>query len=224
MSRLIAIGDVHGCYYTMLDLMKKVDYSSSDDTIVFIGDYIDKGPHSFRVVSELKKLQQQAGKDSVICLRGNHEQMAIDAIENDLRGETMELWLQNGGQDTLDSFARASADVSDCLQWFKSLPHLYITPQILFCHAGLTEPNISDNTEADVLWGRDWIHADGRPREKQVIFGHTPSHRKAAYVTASGDICIDAACTFGGRLCALILEENAEAKFVYADKSAQDNN
>ena len=76
-KRTIAIGDIHGCYYTLIDLLQKIDYQSGRDTLIFLGDYIDRGPHSYQVVSQLKRLRAQVG-DSCICLRGNHEQMAID--------------------------------------------------------------------------------------------------------------------------------------------------
>lgn len=82
MDRLVAIGDIHGCLHTLKDLLRMVSYSSQTDTLVFVGDYIDRGRFSCEVVNMLMKLQQQLGKDKVVCLRGNHEQMAIDAYRH----------------------------------------------------------------------------------------------------------------------------------------------
>ena len=84
MDRLVAIGDIHGCVHTLKDLLNRVSYSSQTDTLVFIGDYIDRGYFSYEVVDMLIKLQHQVGRDKVVCLRGNHEQMAIDAYRSAL--------------------------------------------------------------------------------------------------------------------------------------------
>lgn len=226
MSRLIAIGDVHGCYHTMVQLLKDIDYASTTDTLVFIGDYIDRGNFSYEVVSAIRKLQQQVGEDKVICLRGNHEQMAIDAFSQDyyeeeeildIYGDASQLWFANGGGATIRSFQDHGETLAAYIPWFKSLPLVYDTPEILFCHAGLSEPLLKDNTEKDLLWGRDWIEADKREREKQVIFGHTPATGHL-YTTKSGDICIDAGCVFGGQLCGLIIPEDGKASVTYVPK------
>ena len=100
MDRLVAIGDIHGCVHTLKDLLNRVSYSSQTDTLVFIGDYIDRGYFSYEVVSMLIKLQHQIGKDKVVCLRGNHEQMAIDAY----RHGNYPLWYRNCGHSTEYSF------------------------------------------------------------------------------------------------------------------------
>lgn len=102
MDRLVAIGDIHGCVHTLKDLLNRVSYSSQTDTLVFIGDYIDRGYFSYEVVDMLIKLQHQVGKDKVVCLRGNHEQMAIDAY----RHGNYPLWYRNGGHTTEYSFEK----------------------------------------------------------------------------------------------------------------------
>lgn len=220
MDRIIAVGDIHGCLNTLKTLLKNVDYSSQTDTLVFIGDYIDRGANSCETVAFLRKLQQQVGHDKCICLRGNHEQMAIDAYED---GDNS-LWYCNGGGTTTWSYDRNGTDITSDIGWFKSLPFVYDTPEIIFCHAGLSKPLLKDNTVKDIIWGRDWIRKnDHRPREKQVVFGHTPNPAGIGYTVATGDICIDAACVYGGRLCALIIEENGNAELVYADQSEEDS-
>lgn len=218
MERLIAIGDIHGCYHTLKNLLDEVSYTSATDTIVFVGDYIDRGYYSYEVVSTIRKMQQQLGKDKVICLRGNHEQMAIDAYR---RGK-FDIWNYNGGQYTTYSFEEHGEDVKDIIPWFESLPLAYDTPEIFFCHAGLTYPMIEDNKPFDLIWGRDWIKTDTEPREKQVIFGHTPSRTGKTYTTMTGDICIDTACVFGGNLCAFVIQEDGESKAFYAPKAEED--
>lgn len=219
MDRIIAVGDIHGCLNTLKELLKNVAYNSQTDTLVFIGDYIDRGAKSCETVAFLRKLQQQVGRDKCICLRGNHEQMAIDAYED---GDNS-LWYYNGGGATTWSYDRNGADIASDIGWFKSLPFVYDTPEIIFCHAGLSKPLLKDNTVKDLIWGRDWIRKnDKRPREKQVVFGHTPNPAGIGYTVATGDICIDAACVYGGKLCALVIEEDGNGKLVYADQSEED--
>lgn len=84
MDRLIAIGDIHGCLNTLKELLKSVDYSSQTDTLVFVGDYIDRGANSCETVAFLRKLQQQVGKDNCICLRGNHEQWQLTHLQAEI--------------------------------------------------------------------------------------------------------------------------------------------
>lgn len=125
---------------------------------------------------------------------------------------------------TVCSYDRNGVDIESDVDWFKTLPLVYDTPEIIFCHAGLSKPLLKDNTAHDLIWGRDWIrHNDRRPREKQVIFGHTPSRTGAAYTVATGDICIDSACVYGGKLCALAISEDGNSKLFYADKSEKDD-
>lgn len=136
MDRLVAIGDIHGCVHTLKDLLNRVSYSSQTDTLVFIGDYIDRGYFSYEVVDMLIKLQHQVGKDKVVCLRGNHEQMAIDAY----RHGNYPLWYRNGGRSTEYSFEKNGQDLANAISWFETLPLVYDTPEIIFCHAGLSYP------------------------------------------------------------------------------------
>lgn len=219
MDRLIAIGDIHGCLHTLKDLLKSVDYNSQTDTLVFVGDYIDRGMNSCETVAFLRKLQRQVGKNKCVCLRGNHEQMAIDAFET---GDNY-LWYYNGGYSTVCSYERNGVDIAQDIAWFKTLPLVYDVSEILFCHAGLSKPLLKDNTAKDILWGRDWIRRnDHRPREKQVIFGHTPNPAGIAYTTATGDICIDSACVYGRNLCAVVITEDGNSEFFYAGKSEDD--
>jgi len=131
MDRLVAIGDIHGCVHTLKDLLNRVSYSSQTDTLVFIGDYIDRGYFSYEVVDMLIKLQHQVGKDKVVCLRGNHEQMAIDAY----RHGNYPLWYRNGGRSTEYSFEKNGQDLANTISWFETLPLVYDTPEIIFCHA-----------------------------------------------------------------------------------------
>lgn len=79
-ERLIAIGDIHGCIHTLKNLLKSISYSSRTDTLIFIGDHIDRGYFSYETVTFIRTLRYVVGEKKCICLRGNHEQMAIHAF------------------------------------------------------------------------------------------------------------------------------------------------
>jgi serine/threonine protein phosphatase 1 len=114
MSRTIAIGDIHGCADEMKGLIERL-CPKPDDHLVFLGDYVDRGPDSYGVIEYLLALQ-----DRCICtfLRGNHEDMMLMAIyteqhRNDPSQELLKVWLYNGGQKALDSYRRARLSASD---------------------------------------------------------------------------------------------------------------
>ena len=219
MKRLIAIGDIHGCFYTLESLLEKAKWNPKTDTLVFIGDYIDRGKNSLAVVLALIGMQIKHGKEKVVCLRGNHEQMAINAHR---KNET-DVWFMNGGLETVQSFSERTDCFEKVISWFESLPLYHETENNIFCHAGLSRPKLKENFPAELLWGRNWMEKDSRKREKQVVFGHTPSETGFAYTTLTGDICIDSACVFGGNLCALLIPEHGEKEYVYAPKSSKDS-
>lgn len=87
----------------------------------------------------------------------------------------------------------------------------------------LSYPLLQDNSQEDLLWGRDWIRTDTEEREKQVVFGHTPRGGGRAYTVPTGDICIDAGCVFGGRLCALVVQDDGQSACVYVNKNWEDD-
>lgn len=219
MDRLVAIGDIHGCVHTLKDLLNRVSYSSQTDTLVFIGDYIDRGYFSYEVVSMLIKLQHQIGKDKVVCLRGNHEQMAIDAY----RHGNYPLWYRNGGHSTEYSFEKTARIL---LTQFHGLRHchLFTTPQRLFSvMPACPIPYCKITARKIFCGGRDWIQTDTEEREKQVVFGHTPRTDRRAYTVPTGDICIDAGCVYNGRLCALVIQDNEQSACVYVNKNLEDD-
>ncbi|MDD5022294.1 MAG: metallophosphoesterase family protein [Endomicrobiaceae bacterium] len=211
-ERMIAIGDIHGCIHTLKALLKEADYKSATDTLVFVGDYIDRGYYSFETVDFLIKLQRQVGKDKVVCLKGNHELMAT--------GFDFDLWMYNGGHYTIASYERNGQDVSIHKSWMRNLPLIYDTPEIIFCHAGLSKSKIEDNTEEDLLWGREWLSKNiPTPDNKQVIFGHTPMEE--VFQTANGSIGIDTGCVFGNKLTGIIFTDEG-SKIISVKKAVED--
>ena len=198
MSKIFAIGDIHGCYDQLTALMDIIPIDLKKDTLVFIGDYIDRGPQSVEVVDYLIELKRQT--PAIIFLKGNHE----DMLEKYLDGTDRFTYLLNGGQQTLDSYLNRSAQSgthpipSEHRQFFKSLRLIYETEEYIFVHAGL-RPKValeSQETE-DLLWIRDKFLYSRYDFGKPVIFGHTPLSEPRV---ESNKIGIDTGAVFGNVL------------------------
>lgn len=214
--RQIIIGDIHGCFYSFMDLLDKIKYDGSDDQLILLGDYIDRGPYSCQVVEALIQMQRKHGKENCICIRGNHEQFMLDS-----NGCLDYVWACNGGQQTISSYEENNFLIQDHMWWYMSLPIYYQTDRFIFCHAGLTYPDLLSNTQKDMLWNRTWLEIDSRPREKTVVFGHTPM-KNIPYIAMTGDIGIDGGCVFGKKLCAMVMPEHESYYFESVVKSPKD--
>lgn len=199
-KRIIAISDIHGCYERLVALLRLVNYSEREDTLILLGDYIDRGPNSYSVVKLIQHLQKENGKDKVIAIRGNHEQMLIDD-----NGD----WDYNGKENTIISYKLNNADHNEDKQWFRSLPFYFKRNNFVFVHAGI-DPDIpmSKQSKFDMLWTREFYYDD---TDLSVIFGHTPTiimfgtDKPIAY---NKSFNIDTGCVYGGKLTALIIEND----------------
>jgi serine/threonine protein phosphatase 1 len=198
MKKIFAIGDIHGCYDRLKTLMGKIPIDYSRDTLVFIGDYIDRGPHSVEVVDYLIKLKNRFPE--VIFLKGNHE----DMLDKFINGADRFTYLLNGGQQTLDSYLTKPGQSeffpipADHMEFFKSLRLIYETEEFIFVHAGLRPqiPLVSQKTE-DLLWIRDKFVSTKYDFGKRVIFGHTPLKKP---LVEPNKIGIDTGAVYGNAL------------------------
>jgi serine/threonine protein phosphatase 1 len=205
MERIYAVGDIHGCYDKLLALMEKMDIDFESDTLVFLGDYIDRGPQSFEVVAYLADLKQRYA--NTIFLKGNHEEM----LEKYLSGDDRITYLVNGGQQTLESYMNRPrpegepAIPSTHLEFFKSLQIYHETQKYIFVHAGLKNkvPLEKQKTE-DLLWIRRRFIESKYDYGKMVVFGHTPLHEPLLLPNKIG---IDTGAVYGNRLTCVRLPE-----------------
>ena len=205
MKKLFAIGDIHGCYDRLKALVEKIPIDFSRDTLLFIGDYIDRGPHSAEVVDYLIQLKKRV-KD-VIFLKGNHE----DMLDKFLNGDDRFTYLLNGGQQTLDSYLKKPVQPKsfpippDHVEFFKSLRLYYETEEFIFVHAGLRPrtPLEAQSTE-DLLWIRDNFISTKYDFGKRVIFGHTPLKKP---LVEPNKIGIDTGAVYGNALTCVQLPE-----------------
>lgn len=181
-----------------------------DRQFIFVGDYIDRGPNSRKVVDRLLELQQEV---DCIFLRGNHEQMLLDALNSGNRS----LWIMNGGRTTLDSYDitdLSSGFPEDHLSFYENTRLYYNTEDYFFVHAGVSpaktiEESIDNNSAAqEFLWERSHLNAIETAWEKKVVFGHTPRPRPLKKDRMIG---IDTGCVFKkrglGKLTAVKLPE-----------------
>ncbi len=204
------IGDIHGRLDKLDGLYRKISsILSSDDILIFLGDYIDRGPHSFEVIEYLLAV---AKRKKCVFLKGNHEDMFMEHVAG---GGNEQVYLMNGGDRTIRSY-RKQADGRFTvprrhLVFFSSLGHYFEGENFIAVHAGLN-PKI-DNVEVqsvqDMLWIRDGFYRSPRKWAKTVIFGHTPtmylsgSFRKIFRDPDRNIIGIDTGAVYGGVLSCL---------------------
>lgn len=199
-ARTIAIGDIHGCSIALQKLLDVIA-PQPEDTVVILGDFVDWGPDSRGVIEQLIRLKRRC---TVIPLRGNHEEMLLDAFELD---PAMQCWLALGGDQTLNSYRDREAEhpiPSDHLRFIRSCQEFHETPTHIFVHANY-EPDLPlEQTGGEVLRWRSIDDESMRPHQsgKTVVVGHTPQVN--GHVLDLGFLlCIDTDCSRGGWLTAL---------------------
>lgn len=179
-SRVLAIGDIHGMYDKLIKLMDMIHFSPEEDLVLFLGDYVDRGPASVKCVQYVYELQQTY-PDHVVCLLGNHEVMMSSYLMqkrgnyNTLIADYAESWLDNGGFATLQQLKELDTVQKDELvTWVTNLPVKYQYQEYFFCHAGV-DPDVplSVQSEYDMLWRRQnwWEQYKGK---ETIVVGHTP--------------------------------------------------
>lgn len=198
MHKIFAVGDIHGCLDKLISLMGVIDIDLTKDTLVFIGDYIDRGPDSKEVVDYLIDLGQR--EDRVVFLKGNHELM----LENYLSGADRLTFLYNGGEATLNSYMKNGGQVeanhmpAQHLEFFDNLRLYYETEDYIFVHAGLkADIPLDEQDERDMLWIRDEFIYTDFDFGKRVIFGHTPFREP---LILDNKIGIDTGAVYGNKL------------------------
>jgi serine/threonine protein phosphatase 1 len=168
-KQIIAIGDVHGKIELLRHLIfKSIKFDPSKHILVFLGDYIDRGKNSKEVVKFLIDLRKQY-PESVILLKGNHEEIAFEFLT---RKEKWELWGMVGGDETVASFDRNLTACKDMLiPFIESLPVYYETATHIFVHGGI-EGNKTPKQcrEHSLLWNRNVETYKG---SKILVVGHT---------------------------------------------------
>ncbi|MEO7716375.1 MAG: metallophosphoesterase family protein [Capsulimonas sp.] len=177
---IFAVGDIHG-QLNMLEpaLTRLTERLRPNDAVIFLGDYIDRGPDSEGVLRRLMRFKKQ--HPGTMFLRGNHEDLLLRSCDGDKRRE--ELWLLNGGMATLASFGLGGNS-----NWRKKFPRWALDflgathaavkfTHFHFVHAGVVPYGVDTEVEPDLdarLWIRQPFIRHGDSPGRIVVFGHTP--------------------------------------------------
>jgi calcineurin-like phosphoesterase family protein len=222
-----AVGDIHGRADLLAAILRQIEGDArrsgtlDQRTLVFLGDYVDRGPDSRAVVERL--LGGLPEGFATHFLKGNHEAILLDFLDDAWR---LEHWLVNGGEPTMRSYgvdterlsrsaarpetwrmAFAEALPETHLRFFKSLKLSVSFGDYLFVHAGV-RPGVplAAQQEADLIWIRAPFLNYAEPFGKIVVHGHTPGNEP---VTRSNRIGIDTGACFTNRLTALKLKDGS---------------
>ena len=187
--KTFVVGDIHGRCAQLYNLLELVPRAESEDTLVFLGDLIDRGFDAPGCVDYVMKLRHE-NPERTICLRGNHEQMMLDFIEG-----TGDIWVTpvTGGERTFEQYtgraliAGTDAELDEArhilglsvpiahLDFFRSLPFYHEDDYALYVHAGLDQgKHPSESRTQSLLWSRD-MEFYKNYRGKPCVFGHTPT-------------------------------------------------
>ena len=191
MTRHLAIGDIHGCINALKTLAEFVAFRH-DDTIITLGDYVDRGPNSRAVVDFVIEL----GKSHThVPLRGNHEIMMLDSRES---ASWLEAWLRYGGAETLRSYASSEddagsfADIPDSHFDFlenKLVPY-YECESHFFVHANVQADVALEHQTAPALYWQKYKNPDQHCSGKIMVCGHTV--QPSGVPSSNGNsVCID---------------------------------
>ena len=196
MSRLLAIGDIHGCLTALDALLASLDLGPQD-RLVFLGDYVDRGPNTRGVIERLLELEKQKRH---IFLRGNHEEWMLKARVD---REWLHSWWEVGGQETVESYgARTLKDIPRAHWAFLERTKLFFESEgHIFVHgASATEP-LEETGAYWLLWRRIY-DIEPHPSGKRVIVGHT-SQKNGLPLDRDFAVCIDTFAHGDGWLTAL---------------------
>ena len=194
-GRTFAVGDIHGESGHLLALIHKLPPLDAEDTLVFLGDYLDRGPDSAKVVAGLRGLTQRL-RAKVVCLRGNHEDSWLRVIDagwdefvfpprngclatlRSFRGGRVPIEGEMAGMDEAESLFCGSFFPADVVEWMRALPYYYEDQHAIYVHAGLPEgPGgfLHPSQVPDplvLLWLRTRAFF-ANYRGKPVVVGHT---------------------------------------------------
>jgi serine/threonine protein phosphatase 1 len=203
--RTLAIGDIHGCSGMLDDLIQAIK-PTTEDRLIFLGDYVDRGPDSKGVIDRVLALREQF---NVVCLRGNHELMMTRARRDK---SEYKMWTAVGGMQALGSYGSSPGrmgtlnDVPNdhwqfidemCLDYYETERHIFV-------HAGVDSASpMEEQEEMWLFW--EFLNKEFPPKHisgKTVIVGHS-SQKSGEILDCESTICIDTYAYGGGWLSCL---------------------
>lgn len=238
-GRIYVVGDIHGTLpelEALIDYLVGQEHLNEKDSLVFIGDYIDRGFSSKHVIDLLLTTHQSF--PLTYFLRGNHEDMMIHylGIQSSVPGSNGDNFIVNGGDTTLESYGidpNSKPDQiikslpEDHLDFYKNLEIMLDFPEHIFVHAGVDPMrDLSMQVTENLLWIRDDFIMSNHNFNKTIVFGHTPF--KDIFNEVPLKLGIDTGLVYGNILSCVELKElkalqiNAGSKVVQVSKILED--
>jgi serine/threonine protein phosphatase 1 len=208
-GRLFAVGDIHGCVDELAALMRSIA-PGRGDTVVFVGDYVDRGPSANDVIELL--IDAEHSEAEMVFLKGNHEDMMLSFLG--YPGHYGESFLFNGGAQTLESYGIGEDELNEVesripathVDFLKRLGTSYYRPPYFFVHAGIAPlRQLEEQIVEDMLWIRQEFIFHPHQTGATVVFGHTPM--RAVMVDLPYKLGIDTGLVYGGKLTCLEFTE-----------------
>lgn len=207
------IGDIHGCAEELRRLVEALPLVRGDQ-LVFLGDYVDRGPASHAVVSYLISLQRRANDIQLVFLRGNHEDMFLSYLG--MGGQYGEMFLRNGGEKTLESYgvkpgqetpeSARSLIPADHLSFFRQLKNYHLMDPFLCVHAGIhPQKPLAQQSSEELLWIRNAFIYQPHRLPYTVLFGHTP--QSEVFYHLPYKVGLDTGLVYGNMLTCLEADE-----------------
>ena len=184
--RTWVIPDIHGCLKTLRTLVEDMIVLRKDDTLIFLGDIIDRGPNSKGVIDYVRKLEGSCSK--VCVIRGNHEDYMAKVYREEqekkgirktlgLKSASYRAWLNLGGEETMDSFEVDKVlDIpEEYILWIESLDFYLEWEKFLIVHAGFNfeAEDIFSDTLA-MMWTREYNIDPEKLGDRKIVHGHLP--------------------------------------------------
>lgn len=191
-GRILAIGDIHGCHVA-LDALLSLVQPDGDDSLIVLGDVVDRGPGTRQAIDQLLHVRQFTELNFIM---GNHEEMMLGALEDQRLASH---WLTYGGSQTLDSYKGGFGQVpSRHWDFLYEATDFWETDSEIFVHAGVERGvPLSEQSSQWLRWsrftGEEPPHSSGR----RIICGHTVQTHGSPCV-AQGWICVDT-WAYGGQ-------------------------
>lgn len=203
-----AIGDIHGHLELLDPLLAKIEAHAAgrpgEKTLVYLGDYVDRGPDSAGVLSRIMA-GPPPGIAHQVAVLGNHEDYFIDYFDGMEPAATQ--WMEQdwGGADTLASYRGDWRRIEEHVEWLRRLPLHHQAGPYLFVHAGVFPGRpLSEQRREDLIWIRDRFLKDRRDHGFIVVHGHTPKEPWGVEWLANR-INVDSGAAWGGPLSCVVL-------------------
>ena len=218
--KIFAIGDIHGCNKKLVALLERLPFGKNEDLLIFLGDYINRGPESQKVLDTL--LHVKATYDHVVFLKGNHEQALLDYVTTgDV--ETLHLLRTMGVDATVSSYGSSVRSLRDLscmppehLDFLHNLEFFFVAGKYLFTHADMDEEKLAlAKTRSDALESQRYAEANllaSRRLAREdiclmghiIVFGHLPFETPLVMTDRIG---IDTGAVYGNFLTAVELPD-----------------